>query len=439
MSNYNLCIIDDKIPVGQYLNKIEVTETSIIDKNILLNYVKFADEIAWADTNLYNLIKRLIVQTDLEFDIYGFISHSFYLNYINENIYSPDVVIFDWDIGISDKSSNESLKEILEKTYCLIAIYTEYDKREEIDAIIQGKDFKVFKYRLFIIEKSKENSHLIIIEEIKNHLDDFTYKYGKDFKYKITTAINTSFSKIGSLSFNQFIKIFGDYDKNEKTYKISSLNFIEIMNEQIKSHLISSNTIQTLKASDSEENKLTEKKLWHFRMFHEPQDDIVRKGDIVWHKIENIYYFIITSDCYLSHFWSKNLGFLTIIPLYNTNNEDIIKKIKEYVHPDSIKQFKISSLVNPQIVTSITIIPYLDKENDYFFMPKEIKSISITKPENREYLKYDDIHEFDPKRRFRLNEPFLSSLVEFAIRNITDIGVPDYSSSISNSLKETLK
>jgi len=439
MDKYNLCVIDDKIPVGQFSNKIEVMETSILDRNILLNYINLAEEIAWPDTNLYNLIKRLIAQADPEFDISGFITHSFYLNYISENIYSPDVIIFDWDVNTPGTSSEISLKTILNNTYCLVAIYTEYDKREEIDAIIKGEEFKAFEYRLFLIEKNKENSHLIIIEEIKSHLDDFIYKYGRDFKSKIVTAINTSFSRIGSLSFNQFIKVFGEFDKTKKEYSISSLDFIEIMNEQIKSHLISSGTIQHLIAPDSNGDLLAEKKLWHFRMFHEPQDDIVRKGDIVWHKTEGKYYFIISTDCHLGHFWSKNLGYLAMVPLYKSDSLDLAQRIKQYIHPETLKQFKINSLVNPRMITNITMIPYLDKESDYIFTPKEIKSISIPKPADREILKYEDIQDFEPRKRFRLNEPFLGSLIEFTLRNITDIGVPDYSSSINDSLKEVIK
>jgi len=106
MSKYNLCIIDDKIPVDQYKNKVEVNPTNLIDQNIFTNYLKFADEEKWEDTNLYYLIKSFKEQKVFDFNIYGFKSHSFYLNYINENLFSPDVIIFDWDIGTSDKPSD---------------------------------------------------------------------------------------------------------------------------------------------------------------------------------------------------------------------------------------------------------------------------------------------------------------------------------------------
>jgi hypothetical protein len=439
MQKYSLCIIDDNIPVDEFLNKIEVDNNGIIDKNILKNYLTWAEETTWSDTNLCKLIKCLMEQTGLISDISGFTSHSFYFNHIEESLYSPDIVIFDWDIGISDVTSEESLKKLLEKTYCLVAIYTGCDKQDEINMIIQRKEFKSFNSRVFVIEKDEENSAEKVIDELKSHLNDFSFNYGRYFKHSINAAINTTFSTIGGLSFDQFIKVFGEPDNNDKKYKISSLDFIDIMSDQIKAHLISSRAIEPLIASEVSDDIVIEKQLWHFRMFHEPQDDIVRKGDIVWHKIKNKYYFIVSTDCHLGSFWSKNLGYLTIIPLYRIDDTDLIKKIKQNINSDTIKQFKISSLVNPQMITSITIIPCLDKENDYIFAPKEIESICIPQPTDHKVLMYKDMPDFDSKKRFRLNEPFLGSLIEFTLRNITDIGVPDYSGSISNSLKEIIR
>ena len=441
MSKYSLCIIDDKIPVEEFLNRIKVNDTGIIDTSILLNYLEWAEETPWSDTNLYNLIKSLMEQIDLDLSISGFKTHSFYLNYIEECLFSPDIIVFDWDIGPSAVPSEESLKMILNKTYCLVAIYTGYDKQSEIDAIIQAETFKSFSPRIFMIDKSKDNSAEIVINNIKSHLEDFSIKYGRDFKYNINSAINTSFCEIGGLSFHQFIKLFGEnyYDGGVKKYKISSLDFIDIMSDQIKAHLISSKTIESLIATEQPEDILIEKKLWHFRMFHEPQDDIVRKGDIVLNKKDNRYYLIISSDCHLNDFWKKNFGFLVAVPLYKANDILITKRLKKSLKSKTLNEFKLSSLVNPQNV-SITIFPFMDKQDDYIVMLKEIKAFDIEGPpgnnENKYTLNYNMMSDFDGEHRFRLNEPFLSALIERVLRSITDIGVTDYSNTIKNSLEK---
>jgi len=445
MNKYNLCIIDDNIPVRQYLKKIEVTETSIIDKNIFLNYIKLANEEKWEDTNLFNLIKDLNEHTDFDMNICGFTSHSFYMRYINENLFSPDVIIFDWDIGISDKSSDESLKEILEKTYCLIAIYSGCDKINEIKTIIQEEPFKPFNYRLFIVDKSEQNSALVVINKINEHLNEFFYEYGRDFKHELNSAINKTFCRIGKLSFNQFIKLFGYHDKDDNKYKIPSLDFIEIMFDQIKAHLMSSCSIRQLIAEDDSllDVLLIEKQLWHYRMFHEPQDNIVRKGDIVKCKDEDRYYLIISSDCHLNDFWKKNLGFIVAIPIYKSNDPAIQNILKNYRKRSNLKEFGLSSLVNPSQGAGITILPHMDNKDDYIVLLKAVKTFEINNSHDEKkakyQLKYDEISDFDDKHRFRLNEPFLSALIELFLRSIADIGVPDYSEQIKNTLERHIK
>jgi hypothetical protein len=435
MPKYNLCVIDDKIPVELFNEKIQVDDTSIIDQNILLNYLKFADETAWSDTNLYNLIKCLKEQTDIELYVSAFITHSFYLNYIDEHLFSPDIIIYDWDVNTPNIPSEASLKTILKKTHCLIAIYTGCDNLDEINAIIKSEIFKSYEYRIFVIGKNDANSAKVVIEELNNHLIDFSFSYGRNFKHIINAAINSAFCEIGELSFDQFVKVFGEFSKDEDKYKISSLDFIEIMGEQFKAQLLPSQAIEPLVAPKTQDNVLIERQLWHFRMFHKPQDDIVRKGDIVWHKTENKYYFIVSSDCHLSGFWSKNLGYLTIVPLYKSDDDSLLQRIKQFTHSNSIKQFKINSLVSPQMITNMTIIPCLDKKDDYILSPKEIKSINVQRTTDNKVLMYNDIPDFNPKNRFRLNEPFLGALIEYTLRNVTDIGVPDYSEQIKNILK----
>ena len=318
MDRYSICVIDDKLPIDQFSNKIQVSDTSLIDNTILSNYILWGQESSWSDTALFNLIKKFEEQVDLKLNITGFKTHSFYLNHIEEYVYSPDAIIFDWDVGTSE-NQEKALMEILSKTYCLITIYTGCDEIEEVCQIIQQEQFKLFESRLLIVDKGEINSADIVIDAIKKRINYFSFYYGKQFRHSINKAINTAFSNIGTLSFNQFIKVFGEMDDSDNQYKISSIDFIEIMNDQIKAHLLTSETVETLTASEIEpDDILKEKKLWHFRMLHKPKDNIVRKGDIVKNKKEDKYYLIFSSDCHLWKFWSKNLGQLSI-DLFNNH------------------------------------------------------------------------------------------------------------------------
>jgi hypothetical protein len=445
MDKYNLCIIDDKIPVEQFNDIFEVVNTGIIDENILTNYLKFDAEKMWDDSSLYNLVKHLREQHDISFILSAFKTHSFYFNYIDENLFSPDIIVFDWDVGTPEIPSEESLKKILEGTYCLIAIYTEADTRAEIELIIKEEKFKNYGYRLFIVDKKEDDSANIVIDKLKEHLNDFSFKYGNEFKKKINFAINTTFCKIGELSFSHFIKVFGEniHENGCEKYRISSLDFIEIMNDQIKAHLMSSNQIKPLTTDrKTDDNIQIERQLWHYRMLHKPQDNIVRKGDIVWHKTKNKYYFIISSDCHLNDFWKKNLGFIVGVPLYKAIDSELSEKLVKFSKSSALKNFSLSSLVNPRSV-NITMLPAMDGKDDYIIIPKELETFNILTPEdyNRDKkpyvpLQYEQLEYFDGSNRLRLNDPFLNALIEYILRNISDIGVPDYSEVIRKKLKE---
>jgi hypothetical protein len=85
------------------------------------------------------------------------------------------------------------------------------------------------------------------------------------------------------------------------------------------------------------------------------------------------------------------------------------------------------------------MISALDGLYDYVLSPKEIESTEIKRSKDRKALVYDDPPSFDSEKRYRLNEPFLSALIEYIFRNITDIGTPDYSNYIKDSMKNVIK
>jgi hypothetical protein len=438
MEKLSICIIDDKIPVEKF-PEISINNTGMIDHNVIINYLKNKEK--WQDDAiLFDFIKSLEVDKEIYFLMSAFKMHSFYINYTDDFIFSPDIIVFDWDMPKQDIEPEEYLNMILERSYCIMAIYTGADNERSVTNLINSDEFIKFKHRLFLLDKNSEDSSKKLINEIKTRSKYFSFSHGKIFRKTVLDSINSVFNNIGTISFEQFIKVFGEEfrEDGKKYYQISPIDFIEIMSDQIKAQLVLSKSIKPLSSQESNEDIQKEKQLWHFRMYHQPQDDIVRKGDIIWNAVKSKFYLIISSGCHLNDFWKKNIGFIVAVPLYKADDPSILEKLSKYIKKGALEKYSLSSLVNPQNV-NITMLPAIDGNDDYALMIKEIESFEVPLPNNYNSkvprsLKYSDMQDFNKRKKYRLNEPFLSALIELILRSITDIGVPDYSTSIQEIL-----
>lgn len=436
---YDICILDDKLPI----NNISGTDnTKIIGTNLLWHLL--TDEIQWKDTDLLNFIKLL--NKNGNYNPCGFTNHELFLNHIQETIYSPDIIIFDWDIGTSPDQS-ESLLEILESTYSLVAIFTTQDKDNEVTNEIAKSKYSSYKdSRLFIIKKEMQDSVKNLEDKIIEKGSLFSFKYSKELKHKTLRALDKTLSNIGSLSFNQFVSIFGDIDGSKR--KLSAIDFTDIITDKLKSELINigfdEKELEADYQATTDENTL--RKIWHFRLYHKPQDDIVRKGDIIKKKGENndILYFVLSSDCHLHEFWKKNLGSLSLIPLYKVDKSH--EKFKEKIESNSeaIKSYTLSSLINPSIDNMIVLpgLVYTDKNYiDYALLHRDITSIEIPLPSGQKEntpLSYENISEYSGNDRINISEPFLTPLIHFILENITGYGLPDFSKEFTKSIRKKL-
>ena len=441
MSKYSICVLDDKIPVKseEYFN-----DTTIIDTNSI-NYL-ISNEDIWEDKDLLELIKSIKSQNDWE--ISGFTNHEFFLNYINRNIYNPDIIIFDWDVDGTSQSSVK-LSEILMSTYCLVVIYTKNDNEYEVNQELSKSQFKDYKdSRLFFVVKNESDSIKKLEAKINEMFENnFSFKYSKELKLKLLCSLNKILSNLGAISFDQFVTMFGENNREKTRSKISSLDFTEIITNKLFTELLyigfDEKILDSTYSDFDNENII--RKIWHFRLYHQPKDDIVRKGDIVIEKRTKKYYLIISSDCHLSRFWQKNIGYLSMVPLYKIDNEDLKKRLNDY-NFENLKKFKITSMINPCYIENITILPGVYVENETYFdlilSPKEIRSIEIKKnkpAENQSPLKYSQITKLKGKDRLRISEPFLTPLIDFILKNITNYGVPDYSNSLNDIIKDEIR
>ena len=447
MSKLSLCILDDKIPVHRLGNtEEEVNDRSFIDENILSLCLTRLDENVWDDSDLRDFVSK--IKSDSTFIVSGFKSHTFFFNYREETLFSPDIIVFDWDIGDGTDSSHNLLK-LLESTYCLIAIFTGADTEEAVTSELTKEKFKEFQHRFFSVKKSEQNSVQRLKELIDSKKEHFSFKYGKEFKLQTERALSEVLSNIGKLSYEEFISLFGIYIKSENKSKLYEQDFIEIIIDRIKAALISNRDDKNIEVTHTDINdEQLIRKIWFFRLYQKPKDIFVRKGDIIQLKDSELKFFVLSSDCHLDKFWQKNLGYLALIPIYPMNHEDIRKKIKDCTHNDNtIKSFTITSLTNPKMLENITILPgvfYNEEENKYLdgiLCPKEVMSVEIELQGDGNpihHLKYDN-SKIIGNGRIRIIDPFLSPLIEFILKNITDVGVPDFGEELQKSINKQIR
>lgn len=451
----NICIIDDEIPADNYADFIN--ERTRVDQSILKYLITNHSE--WPSDPLKNLIKD-IFQNHEDWVLSAFTHPNFYFNYINENIFSPDIIIFDWDYDISI-DTEKALLDILNSTYAVIAVYTGADKKDEIESILAKEEFKSHaEYRIHLIEKGEDNSVEKVIKDASDRFDNnFSFKLGKELKKNAVQAVESILVSISKMSFDDFIWTFGSSDNREdKERHLTIKEFVEILSEKFKNELSEQSFSEDKYNSN---NKPTTddveivRRLWSYRMYYKPTDSIIRTGDIIKKKDDgDARYLVISSDCHLRQFWPKNFGSVTMVPLLATTTDTRLKeKLTLSKSPGKINK-DASSITNwnafrdsSSIIAGVPVTNDADgKESliDYALFPRSVFSLDIPPPDNdpgvyrKLALTYDHLENFSGDNRVNINEPFRSPLIQFVLSAITGFGAPDYPSELKDSIKSKL-
>lgn len=439
---FSICFLDDKIPLP--------LDSGLIDHRALK--LLLLDSEKWkGDTALFELVKELNSDSD-KYILSGFLHCDNFIRYIDEVIFSPDVIVFDWDYP-GGSAPEEALLKILKCQYSMVFIFAGVDKKEEINNAVSTSRFKKHKKRLDIIIKGETDSINKLKSGIISALDNFSFKYSNELKQKTIKAIDRILSSMSELSFDEFIRVFGRKVTVGAVTKrqLSCHEFSEIIADKIKTMIIESGLGEDGCVDDDgtqvDENLIRE--IWGFRLYHQPKDSIVRRGDIF--EIHGNKVMVISADCDLEKFWQKNMGHLMVTPLYRMDDAQMKKDLNDY-NGTNLNGFKITSLTNPRQIESITVLPGLmGEENDgvkiywdYIVAAKATYSM-IIKPENipnpQTSLQYEHIEDIGEsfKSRKRIAEPFLTPLIQFIMQNITGLGVPDFSESLQTSLKNKVR
>jgi hypothetical protein len=436
----NICIIDDEIPAKDYPDFIN--PHTRVDQSILKFLITKHDD--WPSEPLKNLVED-IFKNHKDWTLSAFTHPNFYSNYTEENIFSPDIIIFDWDYDVSIDTESKLL-EILNSTYAVIAIYTGAGMKDEIESILAKDEFKSHaEYRIHLIEKGEDNSVRKVIKDTSDRFDNnFSFKLGKELKKNAVSAVESVLVSISKMSFDDFVWTFGSSDnKEDKERHLTIKEFIEILSEKFKNELSEqrfSEDKYDSKSKPAKDDVEIVRRLWSYRMFYKPTDNLIRTGDIIKKKDDgDARYLVISSDCHLRQFWPKNFGSVTLVPLLATTTDQRLKtKLKLSKSPSNIKGKLASSITNwrafpdsSSIIAGVPIIHDADgKESliDYALFPRSVFSMDIPPPDQdpgvyrKLALTYDHLEDFSGENRVNINEPFRSPLIQFVLSAITGFG-----------------
>jgi hypothetical protein len=456
---YSICIIDDEIPATGI---DEIRDSDLLNSSNLQFLLK-QEEKPWTDEIVKNLVKTLLDEKNGDgtpkWDVYGFTNPAFYINIINDGIFRSDILVFDWDYPGSGSETNSEnlLKEILDKTFSLVFIFSKADKETEIKAIMEKPEFQGYKERLFYLDKATsgtdQTSTLLRTAEDK-YTNNFSFRFASVLRKKAVQTMDKILSDMGRASLNdvKIHVIVGDGGKKD---------FIDFLAERFRTAIAGKDIYDLVEqipkpnagAPIVDESVAT--KVWSSRLYFHPEtgDNLVRRGDIV--KIDESYRFVLSADCDLNRFWKKNLGIINTIMLHelkktNTTLRDLLTLCSK---PSVLTERKLNNILDKigNLAEGPFILPFVPVNNDtknFVAIPKEMLSERVGIPSHlatpekkqdagEEPIRYSYWH--GAVRVCTISEPFLTPVIQHVLKVMGGNGVPDYPEHMKKILEEILK
>ncbi len=434
---HSVCFIDDKIPVSQYSSYFN--ETDIISGSII-KYLLSQETTIWDDSIVKILCERLVREPQ-KWTISAFTSPAFYRNYVDTSVFAPEIVIYDWDynFGAGDDSSKNYLLKFLQESYTMIFVFSGSDRIDEIKQIIADDEFNRFGDRISVIDKHDDDSVGKMFSQItQKEQSNFSFAYGSEVVRNSNKAINQVLSDISLLSVDDFLESIGAKLENNK-YISSNKDFIDAIIPRYKSILrnsVISNEITKEKKSTPDIDNI--RKVWSYRIYDRNDNNNVQMGDIV-KNASGEYFLVLSSDCHLTEFWKKNIGFLSIIPLLKIDSDMTKNRINLKWKKKSIDNIKFTSLTNNAPISILPCVP-IDEDNlyDLIIITKSITTIEITK-ENDTDKELTYKHLTDYVKVASISDPFKSPLIQHVFDNISGYGCPDYPDILQEDLRNKVK
>ncbi len=288
---YSVCVIDNDIPAsGTQAQAFGVTDTGLLNAS---NLQLLLQKETWIDQVIMGLVETLLGQKDddgisAKWDVYGFTNPSFYINAIDEGMFRSDVIVFDWDYPTSHNAptySESVLRQILDRTFCLVFIFSRADKEDEIKAVMGKDEFIGYKERLLYLDKAKDGvdqTSVLLQKADEMYGDNFSFKFASVLRRRSVQCADQILSDMGKASLNDVknLLVVGDGGKKD---------FIDFLAERFRTSIAGPNVYDLVDeipqptANAPPVDASLAAKVWSYRLyFHqETGDELVRRGDIV--------------------------------------------------------------------------------------------------------------------------------------------------------------
>jgi hypothetical protein len=458
---YSVCIIDNDIPASG----VEAQALGIQDSQLLnaSNLQLLLQKEAWPDAVIKSLTEKLFEQKDSDnitpkWAIYGLTHPSLFITALDHDFFRPDLIVFDWEYPATGAGagidSEDSLKQILEKTFCLIFVFSKPDKAEEIKAILDKPEFKEYKNRLFYLDKTSgtnDQASKLISEADRLYADNFSFKFADGLRKKSVQIMDRILSELGRATLSD-VK---NYLKLEEGG--AKRDLVDFVAERFRAGLVASDIpdlVSNTSGAAAPDNDLV-KRIWSYRLYLpidntiNPGDELVRRGDVV--KCSDEYFLVVSADCDLKRFWRKNFGLINLLPLHRLHNSNLdLKEVLTFcVAPGDLKDGEFKHLTDKmgKLVEGPFILPFLkigDAYENFVIMPKELigKQIDVhtdvtALPKNdrkNAQLKYAWWN--GTEKICSVSEPFLTAIIQHTFGVIGGYGVPDYPNPIMKNIFE---
>jgi len=459
---YSVCIIDNDLPAsGQEAQALGITDTGLLNAS---NLQLLVQRETWQDQVIRNLTTTLLGQTEEDgvtrkWDVFGFTHPSFYINAINDGFFRSDLVIFDWEYpGAQNATATNSesiLKEILDRTFCLIFIFSKADKKEEIEAILAKPEFQEYKERLQYLDKAVENvdqTNTLLQRADAMYASNFSFKFASILRRRSVQCADQILSDMGKASLNDVknLLVVGDGGKKD---------FIDFLAERFRTTIAGPNVYNLVEQiPDSGTSPAIDatlaSKVWSYRLYFQQEngDDLVRRGDIV--SVGGEVLLVLSADCDLMRFWAKNLGIINAVALHELDQSNATLKamLAICVKPDLAKPL-IGSLLGKigNLSEGPFVLPFVPAGGaglrNFVALPKDIVSKRVPTPTGWNELGKEAKKSHPMKyaywagaqRLCTVSEPFLTPVIQHVFNTIGGTGVPDYPEHMKEILKKILE
>jgi hypothetical protein len=457
---YSVCIIDNDIPAsGPEAQAFGITDSGLLNAS---NLQLLLQKETWIDQVIKNLVETLLAQKNEDgisskWDVYGFTNPSFYINAIDEGMFRSDVIVFDWDYPTSQNAptySESVLRQILDRTFCLVFIFSRADKEDEIRAVMAKAELHDYKERLLYLDKAKDGvdqTSLLLQKADEMYESNFSFKFASVLRRRSVQCADQILSDMGRASLNDVknLLVVGDGGKKD---------FIDFLAERFRTSIAGPNVYTLVEqipppAADAPApDPSIAAKVWSYRLYFQQDtgDELVRRGDIV--KANEDFFLIMSADCDLGYFWKKNLGIINAVSLHDLHHGNTTLKalLTLCVEPKKLSNrmgsllAKIGDLSEGPFV--LPFVPFNNTHKNFVAIPKELLSIRIPLP--------SAFSDFTPKQKAQqpmkyaywegavrlctISEPFLTPVIQHVLNTMGGNGVPDYPEHMRDILKQIL-